>query len=328
MKILFPYRAERVEALQNALGDSVVVVRSERTAESMLEEGDDAVIVVSGRVPGEYIRNAKNLKMIQALGAGVDKIDRQAVLDRGDLIVCNNHMNADEVAEYAIMLLFSAAKNIIVNDRELRKGDWTYGFGGPRPNVEIRSKTCLLVGLGNIGTAIAERLKGFDVRLVAATRSGENRNPDLVGTVVSLEEMKSVVSESDFVILALPLTHESRSLVNEEFISWMKSSSILVNISRGEIIEESALYRALKEERILGAALDVWWRYPQWGVGTKELPPSDFPFHELDNVVISPHRAAYSRNVQQAHFRFIVENLKRFLQGEEPENIVDMNLGY
>jgi phosphoglycerate dehydrogenase-like enzyme len=328
LKILFPYGAETVEALQNALGDKVVVVKSERTAESMLEKGNDAVIVVSGRVPGDYIRNAKSLKMIQALGAGIDKIDRQAVLDRGDLIVCNNHMNAFEVAEYAIMLLLSAAKNIIVNDRELRKGDWTYGFGGPRPNVEIRNKTCLLLGLGNIGIAIAERLKGFGTRIAAATRSGVNRNPELVDTVVSFEEMKSIVSESDFIVLALPLTHESRSLVNEEFISWMKSSSILVNISRGEIIDESALYKALKEERILGAALDVWWKYPQWGEGAENFPPSNFPFHELDNVVISPHRAAYSLNVRQAHFEFIVENLKRFIQGKEPKNIVNMELGY
>lgn len=328
MKILFPYRTETVEALQDALGPKVTVVRSERTAESMLEKGDDAMIVVSGRVPGDYIRNAKNLKMIQALGAGIDKIDRQAVLERGDVVVCNNHMNALEVAEYAVMLLLSAAKNIIVNDRELRKGDWSYGFGGSRPNVEIRNKTCLLIGLGNIGAAIAERLKGFGTRIVAATRSGVNKNPELVESVVGFEEMKSVVTKSDFIILALPLTHESRCLVNEEFITWMKPESILVNVSRGEIVDEAALYRALKEERILGAALDVWWKYPQWGEGAKDFPPSKFPFHELDNVVISPHRAAYSRNVQQAHLEFIVENLKRFIQGKEPENIVDMELGY
>jgi len=237
-------------------------------------------------------------------------------------------MNALEVAEYAIMLLLSAAKNIIVNDRELRKGDWTYGFGGPRPNVEIRNRTHLLIGLGNIGIAIADRLKGFDTRINAITRSGKNNRPDIVDSVVSFNEMKAAVKDADFVILALPLTHDSRNLVDEEFLSWMKSSAIFVNISRGEIIDESALYRTLKEERILGAALDVWWRYPQWGEGAKELYPSEFPFHELDNVVMSPHRAAYSRNVQQAHFQFIVENLRRFIQGEELQNVVDMSLGY
>ncbi|NHJ12221.1 MAG: hypothetical protein EAX95_01020 [Candidatus Thorarchaeota archaeon] len=327
-KVLLPYDEERVASVQEILGDLAVVVSSQRTAESMLEKGGDAVVVASGRVPAEFIRKAKNLRMIQALSAGVDKIDREAVLERGALIVCNNPMNAEEVAEYAIMLLLAAAKNIIVNDRALRKGDWTYGFGGPRPNVELRRKTCLILGLGNIGVAIAQRLKGFDLRIIGATRTGVNNYPAIVETVASVDKMGPLVREADFVVLALPLTQSSRGIVDAKFISWMKNTSILVNVSRGEIIEESALYHALQEHRILAAALDVWWRYPQWEEGAKDFQPSNYPLHQLDNVVMSPHRAAYSKAVAKAHLQFAGQNILRFLQGKEPQNIVDMDLGY
>jgi len=328
LKVLVPYTKELVSTIQETLGDRAVVVHSERTVESMLEHARDADIVVSGRVAADYIREAPNLKMIQALGAGIDKIDRQAVLDRGDIIVCNNHISAMEVAEYAIMLLFAAAKNIILSDRELRKGDWIYGFGGPNPNVEIRNKTCLIMGLGSIGSEIAKRLKGFDLELRAVTRSGESPNAELVDNMTSIKEMKPYVQDADFIILSLPLTHESRGIINSEVISWMKPSAILVNISRGEIVDESALYQALKDRQIQGAGLDVWWNYPQWGKPDMKMPSLKFPYHELDNIVMSPHRAAYSLNTQQAYLDFARENVLRFVCGKHPLNIVDMKLGY
>jgi phosphoglycerate dehydrogenase-like enzyme len=315
-------------AIQQILGDTATVVTSERNAKSMLENAKDADIVASIRVPGDFIYKAQNLKMIQSLGAGIDKIDRQAVLERGDIIVCNNPVNAPEVAEYATMLLFSASKHIITSDRTLRKGDWTHGWGSPNPNVEIRNKICLIIGLGNIGSEIAKRLKGFDLTINAVSRTGTSSNLHLVDNITSLEKMKSFVQEADFIILSLPLTDLSRGMINEEVISWMKSTAIFVNISRGEIVDEAALYHALKEKRILGAALDVWWRYPQFGKAEMKFPSSDFPYHELDNLVLSPHRAAYSVNTEKAHIKYAGENILRFIRGEKPQNVVDMNLGY
>ncbi len=266
--------------------------------------------------------------MIQSLGAGIDKIDRESVLDRGDIIVCNNHVNAVEVAEYAIMLLLAASKNIILNDRELRKGDWTYGWSGPNPNLEIRNKTCVIIGLGNVGSEVARRLRNFGVRILAITKTGKSPQANLVDRVVGTSDTKSVIQEADFIILSLPLTSDSREMVNQEFISWMKPSSILVNISRGEIIDEAALFEALKGKRIRGAALDVWWNYPQWGKAEMRLPSVNFPYHELDNLVLSPHRAAYSENIMRDQIRFVGENILRFINGETPLNIVDMRKGY
>lgn len=327
MKVLVPYSDELVAIMKRILNDEAEVIQSDGTVESMLEKGGDAEILLSGRVSGNFIKKATNLRMIQSFGAGIDKIDMEAVRERGNLIVCNSHVNSAEVAEFAIALLLSIAKFIIPSDRELRTGNWIHRWGGPVHNIAIRGKKVLIIGLGHIGAEIARKLRSFDVAISAATFSGSSRHTDLVDKVVSIKEVKPQVEDSDFIILSLPLTDESRNLVDREFLSWMKPTSILVNISRGPIVDELALYEALKEKRIHGAGLDVWWRYPSKWRGTA-IPPADIPFHELDNVVISPHRAAYSENIRSELNQFAGENILRFVRGETPLNIVDIERGY
>jgi len=327
LKVLVPYPDELVEIFKSIMGDQAEIIQSERTVESMLEVGGDVEIIASVIVPGEYIQKATKLRMIQTFGAGIDRVDIDAVRERGDIILCNNHVNSAEVAEFAISLLLAVSKNIIPSDRELRAGNWEHRWGGPVPNLEIRGKKVLIIGFGHIGVDIAKRLRSFDVKITAATRSGKSNNSDLADQIVSITEIKQYVEESDFVILSLPLTDESTGLVNREFLSWMKPTSVLVNISRAQIVDEQALYDALKEKRIHGAGIDVWWRYPSQWRGTA-IPPSDIPFHELDNIVITPHRAAYSENIQRELFLFAAKNILQFIRGETPLNIVDLERGY
>jgi len=327
MKVLVPYPDELVKLFKAIIGDKAEVVQSELSVESMLEHGGDVEIIASVRVPSEFIAKASNLRMIQTFGAGIDGVDLSAVRERGDIIVCNNHVNSAEVAEFAISLLFAVAKNLIPSDRELRTGNWVHRWGGPVPNLEIRGKSVLLIGLGHIGADIAKRLKSFEVTIIAATRSGASRNSNLVDQVVKIDEVQPHVKEADFVILSLPLTNESEGLVNREFLSWMKPTSVLVNISRAQIVDEQALYNALKEKRIHGAGIDVWWRYPSKWRGTA-IPPADVPFHELDNIVITPHRAAYSEHIERQLYLFAAENILRFIHGETPLNIIDLERGY
>lgn len=327
MKVLVASNHEYAKIIQDILGNAAEVTLSDTTMESILEKGQDVDIIASNRVPRELLESGSRLKMIQTFAAGVENIDFAALQNQDDIIVCNSHINAAEVAEYAITLLFTVAKNIIPNDRELRKGDWKYAFGGLSPNIEIRNKTCLILGLGSIGSEIAKRLRAFDVKLFAATRSGSSKHADLVEKLVKIDEVKPLVEESDFIILSLPLTSDSKGLVNENFISWMKSDSILVNISRGPIVNEKALFDALRDNRIRGAGLDVWWRYPKKWRG-KGDPPSDVPFQELDNLVASPHRAGYSENTEREYFQFAGENILRFINSETPFNIVDSHRGY
>lgn len=327
MKVLVASNHEYARIIQDILGDAAEVVLSDTKMGSILEKGQDVDIIASNRVPRELLETGSKLKMIQTFSAGVENLDFAAIQKHADIIICNSHINAAEVAEYAITLLLAVAKNIIPNDRELRKGDWKYAFGGPNPNIEIRNKTCLILGLGSIGSEVAKRLKGFDVRIYAATRSGNSKHAVLAEKLVKIDEIKPLVEEADFIILSLPYTTESEGLVGEKFISWMKSDAILVNISRGPIIDEKALFDALRDNRIRGAGLDVWWRYPTEWRG-RESPPSDMPFQELDNLVASPHRAGYSENTEREYFQFAGENILRFIRGETPFNIVDSNRGY
>ncbi|MHA1936486.1 MAG: NAD(P)-dependent oxidoreductase [Candidatus Thorarchaeota archaeon] len=301
LKVLVPYGDELADKIREIVGDMATVVQSTGAIESMLENGRDAEIIASGRVSSEFIQATSNLRMIQAFGAGVDKVDFQAIEEHGNIIVCNSHVNAAEVAEYAITLLFTVAKNILASDKEIRLGDWRQSWGGPLPNIEIRGKTCLMLGLGNIGSEIAKRLRALGVKINALTRSGTARDGELVEKVVSMEDYEDLVQDADFVMLSLPLTKKSEGLVDAKFIS---------------------------QKRIYGAALDVWWEYPKkWG-GSGKLPSEQFPFHELDNVVLSPHRAAYSENIRKDQIAFVGENILRFLRGEKPLNIIDTKLGY
>ncbi|MBN2230810.1 MAG: hypothetical protein JW779_14570 [Candidatus Thorarchaeota archaeon] len=327
MKIVVSANDKYAAIFREIIRDEAEVILTDRTPESILAGLKDAEILASNRVPRKYIEAAPKLQFIQTFSAGVEDIDFESIMERGNITVSNSHINAAEVAEYAITLLFTVAKNIIVNDRELRKGNWEYAFGGPSPNIEIRNKTCLIIGLGNIGSEIARRLRAFNMRLLAATRSGISEYSDLVDNLVKISDAQPLVEESDFIILSLPLTPESEGLVDSTFLSWMKPTSIIVNISRGPIINERALYDALKEKRIYGAGLDVWWRYPSKWRG-KGVPPSDIPIQDLDNIVVSPHRAGYSENTEREYFRFAAENILRFIHGDKPLNIVDPKNGY
>jgi phosphoglycerate dehydrogenase-like enzyme len=326
VKVLVPYGTSLVRAMQDALGEEAEVIQSGPSAESMLAAVQDVSIIASFRVPGEVIRKAPKLRMIQSFGTGVDLIDRDAVIERSDIIVCNSQLNSEEVAEYALALLLALSKNLIENDRALRKGDWKFAWGGPLPNIEIRGKTALLLGLGRIGSEIAERLNAFGVTSNAVTRSGQSSCP-YVEKVVVPSEMEPLVRSADFIILALPLTPETKGLVDSRFLTLMKTTSFLVNVARGPIVDEAALYDALKNRRIAGAGIDVWWRSPPKSRAEGFLP-SEYPFHELDNVVISPHRAAYSESIERNQIQFAAENILRYIRGEAPLNIVDMRRGY
>lgn len=327
LKILVPYNQRIADEIQQIVGEKAEVVLSERTAEQMLQQADDATVVAAGRVPGEYIRKAKSLRMIQAFGAGVDKIDMNALRERGDVIVCNCHLNSQEVAEYAVMLLLALAKKIICSDRLLREGDWSMAWGSDVPNIEIRNKTCLLIGLGHIGSEIAQRLRAFNMHLIAATKTGTG-SASFVDELVSIENAESHIGQADVIILSLPLTKESRGMVDEEFLSQMTKSSFIINVSRAPIVDQDALFHSLENGKIAGAAIDVWWDYPdKWG-SAGQLPSEKHPFHKLDNIILSPHRAAYSENVMKDQIRFVARNILRFIEGEEPLNQVDIENEY
>ena len=249
----------------------------------------------------------------------------QAVLQQFPaLTIYNNHFNAAPVAEHAWALLLAVAKRIVECDQKLRGGDWTPRYEGLR-SMLLRGRTVGIVGYGAIGRAVAEMAQGFGMHVLAVRRQPKEDDPDFVGDVTRLDEM---LAQSDAVFVCLPLTEETRGLIGEEAFRQMKPSAIVVNVSRGPVVEEAAFYRALSEGRIRGAGIDAWYVYPRAPEERSHTPPSRYPFAELPNVVLSPHRAPAVDEVETLRVSGMAAILNRLTRREPLTSKVDLARGY
>lgn len=300
----------------------------------------DAEILLGPYVTEEILEqalpeNGGKLKLIFIPWTGIDRLNFE-LLRKYPVTVANSHGNARTVAEHAIALLLTAAKNIIHHDRLMRKGDWSSRFKS-MPSINITGKTVGLLGLGAIGTECAKLLKGFEVKIIGCRRSPEkttNEQKELVVKVYSIDELETFLKKSDIVINSLPLTEETTNILDEKQFAWMKDGVIIVNVGRGKTIAQEAIYNAVKSGKVFAAGLDPQWNYPPRGNSgerdtKKEHYPSDFPIHEFDQVVLSPHRAAdLAEGYERKHWFDVVENIIRIYKNEQPTNVVDLNLSY
>jgi len=276
------------------------------------------------------------LKVIIIPWTGVDRLDL-ALVKRFNIPVANSHGNARAIAEFALALLLTAAKNIIHHDRLLRNGDWSSRFK-TNPSINITGKTIGLLGFGAIGTECAKMLQGFDVKLLACRRTPEKTSSEqkqLVAAVYSYKELHNFLHEVDIIINSLPLTDETKGLLSTKEFESMKEGVILINVGRGPTIDEKAFYDAVKSGKIFAAGLDPQWNYPKRRETSeepeKEEPtfPSNYPIHEFDNIVLSPHRAGHlAAGYERAHWQDVIENILRVYRGEQPKNLIDLEKGY
>jgi len=314
-----------------------VISHASSEDEALRLVGDVDVIVVGrmvgggtsseGRVSREIIMSARKLKMIQAPGSGVDEVDLEAAAERG-VIVCNAIGIGDHpvaVAEHAMCLMLALAKNIVKYEKMLHSEDWrmlTAKLDSWRiPGTLLSRKTLGIVGLGNIGVEAAKRAKAFGMRIIAIKRhpSEELRLKLGIDFLGGPNDLPYILRESNFVVLSLVLTPETRKMVGERELRMMKRSAYLVNIGRGACIDEDALVRALKEGIIAGAGLDVF-----------EIEPinPDSPLLKLENVVLTPHVSGGVLGLEKERAEFIVRNIEKVIEGQKPENIVDRTLKY
>jgi len=292
-----------------------------------VERGADALL---GEPPGKAVLDkAVGLRLIQVPWAGLERLDF-ALLRQYPFIVCNSHGNARVVAEYACSLLLSAAKWIPYHDRHLRGGRWCRPNVGDaalfRPPESLQHKTLGIVGYGAVGRALAGLAAGFDmdIQAVAARASGETPPP--LSRLVAPARLIDVAADADFLALTVPLTDKTRGMIDRRIFDHMKQTAYLINISRGEVVVEEDFYRVLSDHRIAGAAIDTWYQYPS-ADRPEVLPSARFPFHELDNLVLSPHRAGFARG-ELPHLDDAIENLNRLASGRELLNVVDLTAGY
>jgi phosphoglycerate dehydrogenase-like enzyme len=295
-----------------------VIVADEAGIISKLEDVD---VLVTLAFTGEMGAVAGRLKLVQVPGAGLDRIDR-AALPAGTRLA-NVYGHETGIAEYVVGAMVALAREFGRLDAALRQGRWEsqWAVDAPSPPVwpELAGKTLGILGYGRIGQALARRARAFDMAVLAIRRDTAQAEPDGVAFVRGPEALDEVVACSDYLVIALPLTSATRGLLGEEQLRSMKPTAMLVNVARAQIVDEDALYGALAERRIAGAALDVWYRYPT-EAGT--LRPAHRPFHELPNVLMTPHVSGWTDGMLQARATVIAENIRRTACGELPLNLI------
>jgi phosphoglycerate dehydrogenase-like enzyme len=253
------------------------------------------------------------LKLLQAPAAGLDAVKFDAV--PAHVPICNAFGHQIAIAEYCIFAMLACAHDVFALHRELSTGHWRWSGVPAHPqHAEIYGATVCLVGLGRIGLETARRAKAMGMRVIACNRTLKSLMPAEIDEIAGLDALPRFMPRADFVIVNCALTPETTGLVNAGLLRGMKRSAFIINVSRGPIIEEEPLYRALASHQIAGAVLDVWWRYPS--ADEPHPRPSAFAFHELDNVIMTPHMSGWTRGMVQRRWAEVAENLDHLVRGE------------
>ena len=312
--------------LQAMIPDDVqIIIPKEGTEEELIQLAPDAEVIVCVTLSPEVAQAARRLKLVQKTGAGVDGIPFDVL--KNDVYVANTSgANPVPLAEGAVALVLALAKQIVRRHHLFPQGDST-----TRRGVELRGKNAGIVGLGHIGLKVARLLKAFEMKILAIKRHPK----EILKTQLSLDflggpdDLDYLLKESDFVIVTVPLTLETRGMIGEREFRLMKPTAYLVNVARADIIQEEPLYRALKEGWIAGAALDVWWPPHWWDPGWNPSGRTpDYPIWELPNVIATPHNIGSSDMRSDAGLNIIAENIRRITEGKPPINQVDKKLQY
>lgn len=269
------------------------------------------VCLLTDTIDAEVLGSNPNLKVVSNVAVGYDNIDVKAATRSGVMVTNTPGVLTETTADFTWALLMAAARQVVEGDRFVRAGKWKewmlMGFLGR----DVHGKTLGICGLGRIGTAVARRAQGFNMRILYTQRHrDEAKETELKATYV---DKATLLRESDFVVLLLPLTPETRHYIGPKELHLMKETAILVNAARGPVVDEKALVKALQGKRIAGAGLDVFEREPKVERGLLRL----------QNVVLAPHIASASMETRTRMACMAVENCVAGVTGKRPPNLVN-----
>jgi len=286
-------------------------------------------IIIGGRLEREQITANPSLQALIVPWAGIPSATRELMLDFPHIAVHNLHHNALPVAEHVLALLLAAAKLIVPMDRSLRGHNWTPRYE-PDPSILLDGRTALVLGYGAIGRHVARLCKALGMEVVAVRRQASRASVDTpVETgVARLESLHRLLPRAGVLLICLPQTPETLGLIGAEELALLPPDAVLVNVGRGPIVDEAALYHALRDGTLYAAGIDVWYNYPTGEAARAHTPPSAYPFHELDNVVMSPHRAGGSADTERLRRAHLAELLNTAARGDPMPNRVDLAAGY
>jgi len=276
----------------------------------------DAEIFFGWSLRGEQVRAAKKLRWIHSTAAAVHQL-MSPELRASDIVVTNaRSVHGPVVAEHAIALMFALAKRLPAAVRYQQQQVWAQeqiSCQNPHP-TELAGSTLGLIGYGAIGSEVARSAAALGMRVLVV-----RQHPQKESGVEQTFGLDEIIAQSDFLVLAAPLTEKTRHIINAERFARMKPEAYVINVARGALIDEAALTDALRNRRIGGAALDVFDHEPL---------PTGSPLWELDNLLITPHTAATTDKMWERHYALIKENLGRYLAGEPLLGLVDKQVGY
>lgn len=258
------------------------------------------------------------LKLFHVPGAGYDMVDLSLL--PASAAVCNCFGHEQAIAEYVMSAILARDIPLADADSRLRQGDWRYWAGAPeRVHGEIAGRTIGLLGFGHIGKAIAARAKAFEMTVHVANRSPVAASA-LVDRAFTLDALADFWGSADIIVVSVPLTEETRGIVGAAAFAAMRPDAMVINVGRGPTIDEQALYEALRDKRIGDAAIDTWYRYPS--AGDPSPQPSNLPFQELSNVLMTPHMSGWTSGTISRRQGVIADNIRRRFAGEPLVNVV------
>jgi phosphoglycerate dehydrogenase-like enzyme len=331
MKVVFNHRVapEWKKIYKKELPDDIeLIFPTEFNAETLLDLAPEADVAVGYKFSQAFLEKAVRLKHIQVPWTGSETLDFDLLKKYPNITVSNSHSNSLAIAEHAVALLMAATKRITYSDIYMRKGDWT-----PRYETDngfwVTGKTLGVIGYGAIGKKVAKMVKsGFRMKILAIKRNPENTDfDDIYDYLGGPENLSYVLKESDFILIALPLTEETKGLIGSDELKLMKRTAILVNISRGSIIDEKALYNHLKSKNIFACGSDVWYNYPKDRKNPVDIF-QNYPFEELENLVMTPHAAFKVSDREKTFAEDIITNILLISQNKKPFNQLNLDIGY
>ena len=288
----------------------------------------DFQVLINGTPKKEHLSASAQLHSLVIPYAGFPGSTRTLLADFPHLNVYNLHHNAAPTAEMAIALLLAAAKFRLPIDRKFRENNWVPRYE-TNPALLLEGKTALILGFGHIGQRVGLVCQALGMQVIGVRRS---QNAHLVhglqAEVYPIDQLDQLLPRSHVLIVTLPITAHTEGLVGARHLSRMLPGGLLVNVGRGRVVDQAALYQALTDGTLSAAGVDVWYNYPDSPDQRASTPPSDHPFHELDNIVMSPHRGGGSRDTEKLRMQHLAELLNDLHNGNPNSNHVDINAGY
>lgn len=317
-----PPDPKELEYLKQHLDPSIRLTTGE-----VIPDPEDYRILIAGRPKRALLEASESLEALIIPWAGIPPSTKELLKEYPHFGVHNLHYNAISTAEFAMALLLAAAKKLVPIDRSFREHDWTNRYL-PNPSILLKGKQALILGYGEIGHRVGKMCLSFGMKVSAVRRSIDVRLTEGAVELYPMKEMMKVLANASILFVCLPETSDTIGLIGKDELDRLPKGAILVNIARGAIVQEKALYNALSTGKLAAAGLDVWYQYPENEEARSHTPPSAYPFHELDNVVMSPHRAGGWTESDLGRMEHLARLLNQAAAGERMQNELNLDRGY